>query len=279
MARSAKRTAAVVVAASVVLVVGVMAVLAAIENLLIYHPEVTPRRSTTSLVGGVDVTDVYFGTEDGLTLHGWRAGDFSGGPVVLFCHGNAGNITHRAAYVSALVGEGLPIFIFDYRGYGQSEGRPDEQGLYVDARAAWDHLVAGGVEEERIVVLGRSLGGAVAIDLATTRPVARLIVESSFTTGRDMARSLFRGLPLYLAMRSRFDSASKVAGLRMPKLFLHGDRDDVVPYELGVRLSEAAAEPKTFVRLEGADHNSAPFMEELDYFGIVTRFARGRDRW
>ncbi len=264
--------------AIVLLTVVPMAILALFENSFIFHPEVTPRRSTTEITGGVKVQDVTFETHDGVSIHAWKAGDFSAGPVILFCHGNAGNITHRAVYVSSLVRSGLAVFIFDYRGYGQSRGSPDEDGVYEDARAAYDHLVrVEGVDASRIVLMGRSLGGAVAINLATERKIPRLIVESSFTSSRDMARLIFRGLPVHLMMRSRFDSISKVAGLAMPKLFLHGDRDDVVPYEMGVRLHAAAAEPKRFVPLPGADHNSAPFIPELDYFPVITKFARGED--
>jgi fermentation-respiration switch protein FrsA (DUF1100 family) len=276
--RKGARAAAYAVALLLALVVVPMAIISALENSFIFHPEVTPRRSTTEIAGGVKVRDVTFRTRDGLALHAWKAGDITHGPVILFCHGNAGNLAHRAMYVSSLVRSGLAIFIFDYRGYGQSEGSPDERGVYMDARAAWDHLVTGeGVDPARIVPLGRSLGGAVAIDLATTREVERLIVESSFTTGGDMGRRIFLGLPVHLVMRNRFDSVSKVRDMRIPKLFLHGDRDDVVPFEMGERLYAAAAEPKRFVRLEGADHNSAPFIPELGYFSLISRFARGED--
>jgi fermentation-respiration switch protein FrsA (DUF1100 family) len=264
--------------ALVLLVVVPVTVLALFENSFIFHPEITPRRSTTEITGGVKVQDLLFETRDGVTLHAWKAGDLSTGPVILFCHGNAGNITHRAVYVSSLVRSGLAVFVFDYRGYGQSQGSPDEDGVYEDARAAYDHLRdVEGVEASRIVLMGRSLGGAVAINLATERQIPRLVVESSFTSSGDMGRIIFRGLPVHLVMRSRFDSVSKVAGLTMPKLFLHGDRDDVVPFELGEKLYRAAAEPKRFVRLPGADHNSAPFIPDLDYFDLISRFARGED--
>ncbi|MBW2261221.1 MAG: alpha/beta hydrolase [Deltaproteobacteria bacterium] len=280
MARSSKKTRTFAFAglALVLLTVVPMAILALFENSFIFHPEVTPRRSTTEITGGVKVQDVTFRTGDGVSLHAWKAGDFSSGPVILFCHGNAGNITHRAVYVSSLVRSGLAVFIFDYRGYGQSQGSPDEDGVYEDARAAYDHLLAvERLDASRIVLMGRSLGGAVAINLATEREVPRLIVESSFTSGRDMGRLVFFGLPVHMLMRSRFDSISKVAGLTMPKLFLHGDLDDVVPYEMGTRLYDAAAQPKRFVPLPGADHNSAPFIPELDYFSVIAKFVRGED--
>ena len=280
VARSRRRVRSFAYAALalVLLTVVPVVILTLFENSFIFHPEVTPRRSTTEITGGVKVQDVTFQTGDGVSLHAWKAGDFSSGPVILFCHGNAGNITHRAVYVSSLVRSGLAVFIFDYRGYGQSQGSPDEDGVYEDARAAYDHLLAvERVDASRIVLMGRSLGGAVAINLATEREVQRLIVESSFTSGLDMGRIVFSGLPVHLVMRSRFDSISKVAGLTMPKLFLHGDLDDVVPYEMGVRLYEAAAQPKRFVPLPGGDHNSAPFIPELDYFSVITTFVRGED--
>ncbi len=265
---------AALVVLAVILGGGVLAV-RMLENRFIFYPEVTPRKSTTRLLGGVRVTDVWMTTEDGVRIHGWKSGDLTASPVILFLHGNAGNITHRADRVSGLVGQGLGVLIIDYRGYGQSEGEPDEEGLYADARAAHDHLVVvEGVSPSRIVILGRSLGGAVAVNLATERTVAALIVESSFTSASDMAMEMFGPLPVHLLARSRFDSEDKVGRLAVPKLFMHGDRDDVVPHWMGKKLFDTASGPKEWVELAGADHNDAPLVLGTRYYEIIARFSR-----
>ncbi len=249
--------------------------LRSLENRMIYHPEVTPRRTVAVPGGPGEVEDVFFRTSDGLRLHAWLAGDPSTGPVLLYCHGNAGDIADRTSLLLELVGEGLGVLMFDYRGYGTSEGSPDERGLYEDALAAYGFLVEDrGVDPGRIVAHGQSLGGAVAIDLASKKRVAGIVIESSFTSMRDMTRVVFGPLPLHLVTRSRFDSAAKVSGLGMPKLFMHGDLDDLIPYEMGVRLYEAAAEPKRFLRMEGADHNSGPLVMGDSYYDAIGGFAR-----
>jgi fermentation-respiration switch protein FrsA (DUF1100 family) len=163
------------------------------------------------------------------------------------------------------------VLLADYRGYGRSEGRPSERGVYADARAALAHLTdERGVPEDRVVVFGRSLGGGVAVELARGRDLAGLILESTFTSITDVARAAFG--PLAGVLGRRFDSASKVAELRCPLLFFHGDRDTIVPYALGQRLFEQAPEPKAFETLRGAGHNDTVEVGGRPYFERIRRF-------
>ena len=207
---------------------------------------------------GCVIEDWWYEAEDGVRLHSWWVRRREGGddPVVLFFHGNAGNLSHRAELAIELC-ERVParVVLAGYRGYGRSEGSPSEDGLYRDARAAWEVLTGKhGVPPERIVIYGKSLGGAVAVDLAAAVGPAGLIVESSFTSVPDMARRHYPFVPRGV-IRTRMDSLSKIGGVRCPKLFVHSTGDEVVPFELGRRLYEAAPEPKRFYEIAGAGHN------------------------
>ncbi len=169
---------------------------------------------------------------------------------------------------------GLPVnvFIVDYRGYGKSEGKPSEQGLYLDARAAWDYLVNDRrVAPRDIVILGKSLGGAPAIDLASQVEPGGLIVQSSFTSAADMAATILPFLPR-LFLHTRMDSISKITRVHCPKLFIHSRADEVVPFELGRRLFEAAPDPKEFYEVIGSPHNSTYIVGGKAYFEAVRRF-------
>jgi fermentation-respiration switch protein FrsA (DUF1100 family) len=207
------------------------------------------------------VEDHWFAAADGTRLHGWwaRSAAVGGAPepaLLLWFHGNAGNLAHRADQVLALAEE-LPadVFIVDYRGYGRSEGRPSERGLYLDARGAWRYLTEEcAVPPTRIVLLGVSLGGAVAVDLAAEVEPAGLIVQSSFTSVPDMAAHHYPFIPRWL-VRTRMDSAAKIGRVRCPMLVAHSPADDVVPYELGRRLYDAASGDRRFYEIAGAAHN------------------------
>jgi fermentation-respiration switch protein FrsA (DUF1100 family) len=219
-----------------------------------------------------------FRTEDGLTLHAWwhpgRGADApDDGPVLLWCHGNAGNITHREANLLATAECGMAALLFDYRGYGQSEGRPSESGLYLDADAAYRYLTdERGIEPGRIVVFGRSLGAAVALDLALRQPVAGLIMESAFENVRAMARLQVPLLPVGPLLRCRFDSLARIGGLTVPLLMLHGDRDRIVPMSQGQAVFDAAPEPKSWHTISGAGHNDTYTVGGADYFRTLRRF-------
>jgi uncharacterized protein len=200
--------------------------------------------------------DVRFESEDGERLHGWWA-PAAGEPRahVLFLHGNAGNIGDRALHIELLSGAGLDVLAFDYRGYGRSSGRPSERGTYLDARAALAALRRRpGVDPRRVVYVGESLGGAVALELALHAAPAALVLQSTFTSIRDMARLHYPIVPRAV-VPDAYPSLRRIAALRAPLLCLHGDRDEIVPLMHGEALFAAAPEPKRMHVLAGVAHN------------------------
>ena len=194
-------------------------------------------------------------TEDGVRIHAWYAPAPAGkdAPVLVWSHGNGGNIANRVEVILAFRDRGLGVLAYDYRGYGRSDGRPSEAGVYRDAHAAYDSERATGTPSERIVCFGESLGSAVTLELATARPCAGVALASPFTNLADVARRHYG--PLGLLAGARFDALANVTRLTVPLLIVHGDRDEIVPFELGERLFAAAREPKRFVRARGAHHN------------------------
>jgi fermentation-respiration switch protein FrsA (DUF1100 family) len=225
---------------------------------------------------GLLAEDVWFRAEDGVDLHGWWLPHPRATGTVLYCHGNSGSIGQQIGVLRHMRRLRVNVFAFDYRGYGRSTGQPTEQGLYRDARAAFDHLIGPlGQRPGGIVVFGHSLGGAVAIDCAGTRPVAGLIAQSTFTHIRDAARASFPSLPIHLlAGRRRFHSLSKVGHLTMPKLFVHGDADGTLPLSLAERLYAEAAEPKELYVVRGAGHNDVYRHGGLRYLRRLSGFGR-----
>ena len=222
---------------------------------------------------GLEVEDRWFRAADGVDLHGWWIPRRRARGTVLYCHGSSGSIAHQVEVLAALGGLGANLFAFDYRGYGRSAGAPSEAGLFRDARAAWDHLVGElGVAPGRLLLFGHSLGGAVAIDCALDREAAGLVVESSFTQVRDMARASYPSLPLHLLARNQFRSIHKVGRLDLPKLFIHGDADVRVPPELSRRLYAAAAEPKELYLVRGAGHHDLHRQGGSAYLRRIGRF-------
>ena len=208
--------------------------------------------------------------EDGPRLHAWYAPPRGADPVLLWSHGNAGNIDSRRTLLLALAARGLGVLAYDYRGYGRSEGSPSEAGVYRDAMAAFDGLVAGGSDPGSIVCFGESLGGAVSIEVATRRRCGAVIVVSTFTRLADVAHRHYG--PLGALAGARFDSLARIPRVAAPVLVAHGDRDEIVPFELGERLFAAVPGPKRFVRIGGADHNDALGRPAL--LDAVAEFAR-----
>ncbi len=218
--------------------------------------------------------DVWFVTSDGLRLHGWFCPARRRSPVVLFSHGNAGNITHRTDELVVWQRRlDVAVFIYDYRGYGRSEGKPNEQGVYEDARGAYRWLTEQkGVEPDRILLRGKSLGSAVALQLALERPHMGLMLESAFTSAPDMGALLYPWLPVRWLMRTRFDNIAKIGRYRGPVLITHCRHDTIVPFPMGRQLFEAANEPKWFYTIKLADHNDLYPLIDEGYLPAIQQF-------
>lgn len=239
------------------------------EDSLIYFP--LPYPAGDWQPGGLAFEDAWFEAADGTRLHGWYVPREAPLATILFCHGNGGNVTHRVEKLRALNRvAGASVLVFDYRGYGRCEGHPNEEGVLADARAARAWLAQrAGVPEKEIVVMGESLGGAVAVDLAALDGARALILESTFTSIPDMASHHYPWLPTRLFLKTRFDSLQKISAYRGPLLQSHGDADTIVPYAFGQRLFQAANEPKEFYTIPRADHNDLPNRE---YYQKVRQF-------
>jgi fermentation-respiration switch protein FrsA (DUF1100 family) len=247
---------------------GILVVMMFLERSLVFVP--------TRYPGGewkpVDLVfeDAEFTAADGTRLHGWFVPHEQPRAVLLLAHGNAGNLTHRTDMLREFHRLGAAVMIFDYRGYGRSEGSPSETGILSDARAARAWLAKrAAIDERQIVLVGESLGSGVAVDLAAADGARGLVLLSAFTTLPDAAASHYPWLPVRLLMRTRLNSLSKIANYRGPLLAVHGDADSIVPYALGRRLFEAANEPKRFVTIRHGDHNdppSAEFYQAVDQF-------------
>ncbi len=238
---------------------GLLLILMWLEESFIFVPAKYPADAWKP--PGLEVEDAWFKTADGLQLHGWYAEHPDPRAVILFSHGNAGNVTNRAGILASLVGEvGASVLVYDYRGYGRSEGKPNEPGLYADARAARAWLAErAGVPAGDIVLMGESLGTAVAVELAAADGCRALVLDSALTSAPDMAALVFPWIPARLLLRTRLDSISKIGRYSGPLFQAHGTRDTIVPFEQGKRLFDAAssAGPKQFLKMPGVEHNDS----------------------
>ena len=244
-----------------------------LQEKMVFLPHIPGRTlDATPQAFGLDYVDVEFTTTDGLTLHGWYVNARQPRGAVLFFHGNAGNISHRLDSIAIFNELGLDTFIIDYRGYGQSDGKPSEAGLYRDAEAAWQHLVEGrGMDPGQIGIFGRSIGGAAAASLASKHRPGFVIIESSFTSAADMAAHLYPFMPARLLSRLRFPVIELLAESSSPVLIVHSRDDEIVPFFMGRALFDAAPSEKAFLELSG-DHNSGFIIDRSHYITGLGKF-------
>jgi uncharacterized protein len=228
------------------------------QDRYVYYPDRVIDLAPDAL--GMAFEDVVYQTQDGVRITGWWVPAHPDDPArpahtLLFCHGNAGDIGDRVGSIKTFHDMGLNVLIFDYRGYGHSTGKPDEQGTYLDAQAAWNYLKAGrGIPPHRIVVFGRSLGGAVAAWLAEQTDPGLLVLESTFSSAADMAAAMFPLLPARWLCRYGYNAVDRVRRVRCPVFIMHSREDGLVPFRHAERILKAAREPKRLVEISGG-HN------------------------
>ena len=214
---------------------------------------------------GLNYEDVSLTTSDDERLHGWYVSAANPRGVLLFFHGNAGNISHRLDSIKIFHELDLDILIIDYRGYGQSTGKASEKGTYLDAQAAWDYLVnTRGIPADRIIIFGRSLGGAIGAWLGVQNTPAAVIIESSFSSGVDIARRLYSFLPVHLLTRLQYPVADYAGQLNCPVLVVHSRHDEIIPFSMGQAIYAAVKQEKKFLELRG-DHNSGFLISQREY--------------
>jgi fermentation-respiration switch protein FrsA (DUF1100 family) len=220
---------------------------------------------------GLEYEDINIRTRDGIRLSTWFIPSEDSRAVLLFCHGNGGNISHRLEKIWILNRLGLDILIFDYRGYGKSSGRPSEDGLYIDAETVYDHMVnERSLSPQKIIGYGESLGSPVIINLALKKEMAGIIIEEAFMSVKDMAKEHFPFIPAFL-LKNSYNSLRMIKNVQIPKLVFHSINDEIVPFEQGERIFVMASEPKEFVKLRGG-HNDAFIVSEEIYSSGIDRF-------
>jgi len=210
----------------------------------------------------LEFQDVFFKTTDNVKLNGWFVPSKDAEYTILFCHGNAGNISHRIEKIKFFNDLGYSVFIIDYRGYGKSQGRPSEIGFYKDAKAAYNYLLSRGIPANQIIGYGESIGGAVIVDLALKEKMKAVILDSTLSSVKDMIKCTYPFVP-YWVFSSRFDSESKIKSIRIPKLIIHSINDEIVPFQLGKKLYEVSPEPKDFLQIYGGHNSNFYESEEL----------------
>jgi len=223
---------------------------------------------------GLDYEDISLTTSDNERLHGWYIPAANSRGVLLFFHGNAGNISHRLDSIKIFHKLDLDTLIIDYRGYGQSTGEASEQGTYLDAQAAWDYLINNRrIPAHRIIIFGRSLGGAIGAWLGVQNTPAAVIIESSFSSGADMAHRLYPFLPTRLITRLKYPVADYAGRLNCPVLVVHSRHDEIIPFSMGQEIYAAVKQQKKFLELRG-DHNNGFLVSQGEYIAALKDFTQ-----
>lgn len=240
------------------------------QSLFIYAPDI-PTRELLSTPLDVDLhyEEIILTTEDNEKIHAWFIPNDSSrqwaDKTVLFFHGNAGNISQRLETIQIYHQLGLNFFIIDYRGFGQSTGKPSEKGIYLDAAAAWDYLVhERKIKPDEIIVAGRSLGGGVASELAKNVTPAMLILESTFISMPEVSKLHYPFMPTGLIMKDKYATLNKLANITCPIVVAHSKNDEVIPFTHAEKIFQRASEPKQFIELRGG-HGNGFLLSRKDY--------------
>ncbi|MDH4316994.1 MAG: alpha/beta hydrolase [Desulfobulbaceae bacterium] len=256
----------------VTIYMGVGMVLYLIQHRLLYYPMKDIAATPEHI--GLDYTPIRFRTSDNLELSGWFIPGEINREVILFCHGNAGNISHRLESIRIFHRPGYGVFIFDYRGYGESEGVPSEEGIYLDACGAWDYLINKmELHADNIVVFGRSLGGAVAARLSAEKTPLACILESTFTSLPELAFHYYPIYPSAFFCRMQYDTLRllRTGMVRCPVLIIHSREDEIIPFEHGRELFDASGEKGMFLEIVG-DHNNGFLLSGTRYTDGIRKF-------
>ncbi|MAB78571.1 MAG: alpha/beta hydrolase [Planctomycetes bacterium] len=268
-----KRMLPIALCIAILAYLGLCLLLYLFQNRAVFFPGRPPQ--ATPATAGLEYEDVRLKTRDGVSIHGWWIPRSEATGVILVAHGNAGNIADRLGLARAFHELDFSVLLFDYRGYGNSEGTPTEEGVYLDGEAAYEYLTdERGIPPSRIVLFGESLGGGVAVQLASRHACRALITESAFTSVPDVAAEIYPWFPTRLLVRNRFANADKLGSIQVPYLTIHSPEDELIPFSHGERLHAVANEPKRLLRTSGG-HNDGGFQSSEGYRHEVGVFLRG----
>lgn len=242
------------------------------EHTQVFHPDRVLTTTGSELARPFE--DLWFTASDGVKINGWYFPANGNAPfaqlVVLFCHGNAGNIGDRLGICRALLATGVNVLLFDYRGYGRSDGRPSEEGTYRDAQAAWQWLRQKGFAPTKIVAFGESLGGGIASELAVREQIAGLVLHCTFCSMTEIGAEVFPWLPVRWLSTIKYDTRTKLPRLKIPVLIIHSRTDGLIGFHHAEKNFEAANEPKMFLEIEG-EHND-PVLDARTFVPGVEKF-------